>query len=305
MTDARAAGIDKGQMRRAFERAAQSYDSAAVLQKEVGGRMLERLDLMKLSPAWVLDAGCGTGIHTRALAQRYPESTVLGVDIARSMVDVARQRRTWWQRSMQAVPGFHTPTPRYAVGDLECLPLRPSSVHLLWSNLALQWSNDLATTLRELHRVLMPGGLLMFSTLGPDTLHELRQAFAGLDEHTHVNRFLDMHDIGDQLSYAGFQAPVVDMEFFTLTYADLTSLMRELKAIGAHNVSYGRQRGLMGTKRWQCVAQNYEKLRRDGRLPATYEVIYGHAWATEKHPRTLDGRQVIELKIQARQAGLR
>jgi malonyl-CoA O-methyltransferase len=195
--------------------------------------------------------------------------------------------------------------PQYVGGDLERLPLAASSVNLLWSNLALQWCDDLPAAFAEFQRVLAPGGLLMFSTFGPDTLRELKRAFAGLDGHTHVNRFLDMHDIGDQLAYAGFGAPVMDMEFITLTYPDLMSLLRELKAIGAHNVTSGRSRGLMGKRTWQTMLENYEKLRQEGRLPATYEVVYGHAWVNEKKPKLSDGRQVIEFQIQARQMGLR
>jgi malonyl-CoA O-methyltransferase len=297
--------IDKRQMRRAFERAASTYDAAALLQREVGQRLLERLDLVKLAPTLALDVGCGTGFASRALAQRYPQAQVVGFDIAPAMLHVARQVEPWWRRKLPFLGGN---LPAYIGGDLERLPLPDSSVQLLCSNLALQWSNDLSVAFAEFRRVLAPGGLLMFSTFGPDTLRELRQAFAGLDGHTHVNRFMDMHDIGDALAYAGFATPVVDMEFITLTYTDLMGLLRELKAIGAHNVTSGRGHGLMGKKAWRAMLQNYEKLRRDGRLPATYEVIYGHAWVNEKAPKSTpssDGRQVIQLKIQARQMGLR
>jgi malonyl-CoA O-methyltransferase len=298
--------VDKRLMRRAFERAAPSYDAAALLQREVGQRLVERLDWVKLAPARVLDAGCGTGGISRALALRYPEAQVLGLDIAAGMLRMAHQAEPWWRRKL---PFLSRHAPLYVGGDLERLPLADSSVQLLCSNLALQWSNDLAATFAELRRVLAPGGLLMFSTFGPDTLRELRQAFAGLDAYTHVNRFMDMHDIGDELTYAGFATPVVDMEFITLTYTDLMSLLRELKAIGAHNVTTGRGHGLMGKNAWRGMLANYEKLRRDGRLPATYEVIYGHAWVNEKMPKTPtttdDGRQVIQWQIQARQTGLR
>lgn len=298
--------IDKRLMRRAFERAASTYDSAALLQREVGQRLLERLDLVKLAPALVLDAGCGTGAGSRALARRYPRARVVGLDIAPAMLRVARQADPWWRRKLPFVAGN---IPAYIGADLERLPLPDSGAQLLCSNLALQWSNDLSVTFTEFRRVLAPGGLLMFSTFGPDTLRELRQAFAGLDGHTHVNRFMDMHDIGDELAYAGFATPVVDMEFITLTYADPMGLLRELKAIGAHNVTSGRGHGLMGKNAWRAMLENYEKLRRDGRLPATYEVIYGHAWVNEKAPKPpaarSDGRQVIQLQIQARQMGLR
>ena len=295
--------IDKRLMRRAFERAARTYDEAAMLQREVSQRLLERLDLVKLAPAVVLDVGCGTGAGSRALARRYAAARVIGLDIAQTMLQVARQRDAGWRRKL---PFLHGNAPHYIGGDLERLPLASGSVNLLCSNLALQWCDDLPAAFAEFRRVLAPGGLLMFTTFGPDTLRELRQAFRGLDGHTHLNRFRDMHDIGDELSYAGFSTPVMDMEFLTLTYLDLMSLFRELKAIGAHNVTRGRAHGLMGKRTWQSMLDNYEKLRREGRLPATYEVIYGHAWMNDKPPTLLaDGRQVIALKIQARQMGVR
>ena len=294
--------IDKRLMRRAFEHAAHSYDQAAVLQREVNQRMLERLDWVKLDPQWVLDAGAGTGVGARALASRYPKAHVLGIDIAETMLQVARDADPWWKRSLSFLTGN---LPQYAGGDISRLPLKTSSVNLLWSNLALQWCDDLPVTFSEFQRVLAPGGLLMFSTFGPDTLRELRQAFSGIDGHTHVNRFVDMHDIGDQLLYAGFSTPVMDMDMMTLTYPDVTTLLRELKAIGAHNVTSGRGHGLMGKRKWQAMLQRYEQLRVDGRLPATFEVVYGHAWVNEKKPKLADGKQVIEFKIQARQAGLR
>ncbi|OFZ94546.1 MAG: malonyl-[acyl-carrier protein] O-methyltransferase BioC [Betaproteobacteria bacterium RBG_19FT_COMBO_58_11] len=294
--------IDKRLMRRAFEHAAHSYDQAAVLQREVNQRMLERLDWVKLDPHWVLDAGAGTGVGARALASRYPKARVLGLDIAQTMLQVARDRDPWWKRSLSYLTGN---LPQYVGGDISRLPLKASSVNLLWSNLALQWCDDLQSAFSEFQRVLAPGGLLMFSTFGPDTLRELRQAFSGLDGHTHVNRFVDLHDIGDQLLYAGFSAPVMDMDMMTVTYPDVTALLRELKAIGAHNVTSGRGHGLMGKRKWQAMLQRYELLRKDGRLPATFEVVYGHAWVNEKKPKRADGQQVIEFKIQARQAGLR
>ena len=298
-----AVGIDKRLMRRAFERAAHSYDQAALLQREISQRLLERLDLVKLVPAVVLDVGCGTGSGTRALARRYPKARVLGLDIAQTMLQVAQQGDAWWRRKLPFLTGN---IPQYIGGDLERLPLLTGRVNLLCSNLALQWCDDLPAALAEFRRVLAPGGLLMLTTFGPDTLRELRQAFSGLDGHTHVNRFMDMHDVGDELKYAGFSAPVMDMEFLTLTYSDLMSLLREIKALGAHNVTRGRSHGLMGKGTWQAMLANYEKLRKAGRLPATYEVIYGHAWVNEKSPTVLaDGRQVITLKIQARQMGLR
>jgi malonyl-CoA O-methyltransferase len=163
-------------------------------------------------------------------------------------------------------------------GDIEQMPFKDACAGLVWSNLTLQWCNDLKQTITEIHRVLEVNGLFMFSTFGPDTLKELRQAFRGADEYTHINRFTDMHDIGDMLVHSGFATPVMDMEYITLTYDDVISVMRDLKAIGARNATEGRRRSLTGKAAWQNAISRYEALRKEGKLPATFEVVYGHAW---------------------------
>lgn len=266
--------IDKRQVRNSFERAAASYDQAAVLQREVGGRMLSRLDYIKHTPDVILDAGSGTGYGTRQLRLRYPGARMLAVDIAPAMHFQARPSVSWWKQLL-AVRGNQT---SYVCGDIEQMPLKDSCAGLVWSNLTLQWCNDINRTLAEVHRVLQAGGLFMFSTFGPDTLKELRQAFRSADNYSHINRFTDMHDIGDMLVHNGFATPVMDMEYIVLTYDDVTSVMRDLKAIGAHNVTQGRRRGLTGKISWQKGINQYETLRIEGKLPATFEVIYGHAW---------------------------
>ena len=170
------------------------------------------------------------------------------------------------------------------------------SLEMVWSNLALQWCNDLPATLGDLHRVLKTDGLLMFSTFGPDTLKELRLAFDGVDRHNHLNRFADMHDIGDMLVQAGFADPVMDMEYLTLTYDDLHGVLQDLKAIGAQNATAGRGRGLMGKNSWAHLVENYERMRKDGKLPATYEVVYGHAWKPQART-TRDGAAIIKTSF--------
>ena len=280
--------LDPRSMRCAFERAAATYDASAVLQREVGQRMAERLALVKLQPAAILDAGCGTGDGLGELSTRYPEAFVLGLDIAYGMLDNARRRSAAAIASKRSLLGRWLGSrmktgaePALVCGDACRLPLAAGSVDLVWSNLTLQWINDAAIALDEFHRVLRVGGLLMFTTFGPDTLNELRAAFAGVDGATHVSRFIDMHDLGDMLVQSGFADPVMDMEKLTLTYDDATTMMRELKAIGAHNATIGRPRGLTGRARWGRVLNALETFRRDGRLPATYEVVYGHAWKPE------------------------
>jgi malonyl-CoA O-methyltransferase len=284
--------LDKRQVRRSFELAAERYDAAAVLQHEVCGRMLGRLDYIKAQPHAILDAGSGTGNALAALMARFPHTPVIALDLALAMVQRGRARLKWWQQ----LPGFRPPL--FPVcADLECLPFANETFGLIWSNLALQWMNDLPAAFGELNRVLEPGGLLMFSTFGPDTLKELRRAYEGTDSHTHVNRFIDMHDIGDMLVHGGFADPVMDMEPFTLTYDDVRGLMRDLKSIGAHNVTRGRPGALSGKSLIQKVGRNYEVFRRDGKLPATFEVVYGHAWKPQRRVSPT-GRRVIDIRPQ-------
>lgn len=294
--------LDLAEVRRAFDRAAASYDAHAVLQREVCDRLLQRLDFMRLEPARVLDAGCGTGYGLAHLRTRYPAAELCALDIAPAMLAAARKRLPqpgWTQRALQRLTPNASALTHTLCADMERLPLAPDSVDLIWSSLALQWAHDLEAAFRGFHRVLAPGGLLMFASFGPDTLKELRAAFSAIDDAPHVNRFIDLHDIGDMLTYAGFSSPVMEMEMLTLTYADLKALMADLKGIGAHNAAAARRRGLLGKAAWTRLQQAYEAHRRDGRLPATFEVIYGHAWVGDKTRRD-DGRQVIQFNIAQR-----
>ncbi len=264
-------GIDKQRVRRAFSRAAHRYDEVAVLQREVGDRMMERLDLVKLQPRLVLDLGCGTGLHSGALLRRYPKARLLALDLALPMLQCTRRRGRWLRR------------PVCLCGDMERLPLASGSIDLLWSNLAFQWSSDPGALFRECLRVLRPGGLLMFTTFGPGTLEELRQAWSEVDDRQHVSPFIDMHDLGDLLLHTGFAEPVMDVDRLQLTYGQVDDLMRDLKTLGAHNATEGRPRALTGKGRMEAMRRAYEAFRRDdGLLPASYEVVYGHAWAPEE-----------------------
>lgn len=260
--------LDKGQARAAFERAAGTYDNSAVLQREIANRMLERLDLIKRRPRLVLDVGCGTGYCGHALEKRYKSTRVLGLDIAHTMVQTARTKASRLTRQ------------RFVCGDAETLPVAAASIDMLVSNLTLQWC-DPQTVLNEFARVLRPGGVLMFSSFGPDTLQELRTAWRSVDDRRHVHVFIDMHDLGDALVRAGFADPVMDVEHFTLTYPDVMTVLHDLKNLGAHNVSLDRHRGLTGKAHFARFKSAYETHARDGLIPASYEAVYGHAWMPE------------------------
>jgi malonyl-CoA O-methyltransferase len=298
--------LDFAEVRRAFGHAAASYDAHAVLQREVCDRLLERLDFMTLKPGRVLDVGTGTGYGLAHLRGRYADAELCAADIAPAMLAAARARLpqpTWAQRALQRLTPRASPLTHLMCADMQRLPLAANSINLVWSSLALQWAHDLEATFKGFHHVLAPGGLLMFATFGPDTLKELRAAFSAIDDAPHVNRFIDLHDIGDMLIHAGFASPVMEMEMLTLTYADLKTLMRDLKGIGAHNAAASRRRGLLGKSAWARLEQAYEAHGLEGRLPATFEVIYGHAWAGDKTQRE-DGRQVIQFNIGERRRKL-
>jgi malonyl-CoA O-methyltransferase len=278
---------EKRLVRRSFERAARTYDASAFLQREVGERLLEHLDPIRIEPARVVDLGCGTGLFFERLSERFPRADLLGIDLAAPMLQVARRRSSRWRRAL------NLRVPRLVCADAERLPLAGACAELVFSNLTLQWCRPMEA-FAEAGRVLVNGGLLLFSTFGPDTLKELRAAFAAVDGRAHVNTFHDMHDLGDALVGAGFAEPVVEMETLTLEYASVEAVARDLKAIGAHNVLPDRPRGLSGRGRWRRMVEHYEALRRDGALPATFEVIYGHAWKAAPR-RAADGRQVIDF----------
>lgn len=287
----------KHAVRQAFERAAATYDRSAFLQREVAQRLDEHLEEMKIEPKVILDAGCGTGFGVPLLRARFPKARILAMDLAHGMAaQTARQhgRPAGWRGMVsRLVP--QASSLAAVCADLERLPLRRDSLDMVWSSLTLQWV-DLPKAFREVNRALKPGGLFLFASLGPDTLQELRAASRELDGHAHVNRFVDMHDVGDALMQAGFANPVMEMERITLTYEALRDLLADIKGIGAQTVLEGRRDGLMGKQAWATLARNYEAFRQAGRLPATYEVVYGHAWAG-RQDRLEDGRQIIELKM--------
>lgn len=255
---------NKARIRRAFDRAAASYDGAAGLQRQVAQRLGEVLakQLSGGVPGRVLDLGSGTGYGNKLLRQRWPDVDLLELDIAPAMLRLARDQRP-------TVPSI-----AQVCGDAEALPLAPACVALIWSSLVLQWAGDGKRAFAELARILKPGGLLAFATLGPGSLVELGQAFAGVDGYRHVNRFVAPEILQAGLAQAGFEALTMQREDIVVPYAEVREVLVELKAIGARRVLEQGVPGLMGKGRWQRALLNYENLRRDGVLPATYDVIY-------------------------------
>ena len=281
-----------------FNHAAPSYDEAAILQKTVAERIDERLELTTIEPKTVLDLGAGTGLLTEKVIKRYPNANIFAVDLSLNMLEMAQTRMQtprWPQlpsklnaflQKCTLTKSFARRSAAIAINaDVYHLPFADKSVDLITSNLMLQWCDDLDAVFQEFRRVLRPEGLIMFTTFGPDTLKELKQAWQIADaDYEHVNNFIDMHDIGDALIRSGFGQPVMDMELFTLTYNKPIGVLKDLKAIGATNANKQRNNGLMGKNRFTKMLNAYEGFRNpsDQKIPATYEVVHGHAWAAQE-----------------------
>lgn len=275
--------------RKAFAAAAASYDSAAVLAREVGQRMADRLDCVKLAPRRCADIGCATGDGVRALMQRYPDALPLAVDYAQPMLAEVQNRSGWWER-------LRGRAPRCVQADVRALPLATNSLDLVWSNLMLHWLPDPRAAFVELHRVLVEGGLLHFALLGPDTLKELRAAAEKVGAGWTAPNFLDMHDIGDMLVAAGFGDPVMEMEMLTLTYRTPCGFLADQRHLGVRD-------GLLGSQPWRDWRRIFAAWERVGDLlPVRFEIVYGHAWKLA--PRTApDGRAIMRFQRFSRVAG--
>jgi malonyl-CoA O-methyltransferase len=279
-------------VKRAFAAAADRYDEYAVLQREIGERLLAHLDFTKLAPRRILDIGCGTGYFTALLHSRFPRADIVAVDIAEAMVRTTRGRtgRRWpWQGRRHALcaDGCH-------------LPLTGESFDLVCSNLTMQWVAEPPRMLREMRRVLAPGGLMLFSTFGRRTLQELRQSLASI-EHARaglVLPFPDVTDLGNALMELAVELPVTDTDLFTLTYPDPMALVRELKGIGASSAAIRhRPGGLYGRALLKRLAETYARQHPmpDGRVHATFEALYGQAWHARADYR--HGEHVIPIRI--------
>jgi malonyl-CoA O-methyltransferase len=275
--------LDAAGARRRFDRAARTYAAATPLEAEIGQRMLARLDYVRVTPRRILDAGAGPAREADALLARYPGASLVALDASQAMLEAGRRRRGWRDWLRRAAPRLPV------AADFAHLPLAGGCIDLLWSNMALHWAVAQDAVLREFARVLAPNGLLMFSTLGPDTLKELRRAAGAAQVHS----FVDMHDLGDVLVAAGFAAPVMDAEIITLTYADPEGLIADLRRSGQTSARADRARGLRGRSFLARLHAALLAQADGGRVAATFEVVYGHAWRGEKR-RSADGRAVIQ-----------
>ena len=284
---------DARQAWRNFQRAAPGYDAASFLQREIGCRMLERLDCVKLDPVCALDLGCGTGASLHALRERYRDAALVGADFSENML-----RAGYSQNSVQRwlLPRLlHKRVPRVAA-DATVLPFANASMGLVWSNMMFHWLGDPLRALREIYRILKTGGLLMFSTLGPDTLKELRACFT--DGYAHTQHFIDMHDYGDMLIALGYRDPVMDVETLTLTYPSPKDMFRELRLNGATCAAPDRRRGLTGRAAWRAVEERYLEQLVEGRLRATFEIVYGHAWKMPFTKNDASGNTILRFMKQ-------
>ncbi len=277
--------FDQQRIRKAFDNASESYDQAAVLQKEVCKRLLEKLDVVNLSPEWILDAGTGTGEAVKPLQKKYKKSELVLFDLSESMLQKAVKQGALFRK------------PHQVCGNIESLPFADKSFDLLFSNLAMQWCNDLGAALVEFKRVLKPGALLQFATFGPDTLKELRSSWQKVDEAVHVNSFIDMHDIGDGLLQAGFAEPVMESEIITVNYKEVDTLMQDLRDIGANVTANGHRQGLLTRNMLKQLREAYELYRQDDMLPATYEIVYGHAWVAENNKDSAPMDITVDFKF--------
>lgn len=259
--------LDKAFVKKSFNRASKSYNHAAILQEEVLKRLLERLQYIRLEPQQVIDIGCGTGKGFAGLHKHYSKAKIISMDLAFSMLQQAGKQYGLFEKK------------RLVNADMERLPFTDNSFDLMFSSLALQWANDLPTTLRDLARIGRSEGLLMFATFGPATLSELRDSWQSIDQKPHVHQFIDMHDVGDALMAAGFSQPVVDSEVIRLEYSEFRQVLDDLKNIGASNADKNRSRGLMTPAKLKLLEASYrDNGYENSKFIASYEVVYAHAW---------------------------
>ncbi|MBF0265408.1 MAG: malonyl-ACP O-methyltransferase BioC [Gammaproteobacteria bacterium] len=284
--------IDKNAVQSGFNRAAHSYDSAAFLQQEINERLLERLQWIKQIPGTILDLGTGTGVGCLSLKKLYPKATIVAIDLAEEMLKVARgkeknskeENNSGFINKLKSLSNKNSGKQNinYVCADAEHLPFQSNSFDLIFSNLSIQWCENYPQLFSEFNRILSPNGFLQFSTFGIDTLKELKHSWQSVSTQEHVNDFIDLHDLGDFMLAAGLKDPIVDAEFITIEYNQVNDLIHDLKKIGAQNHLSDRPKALYGKNKFKQMLSNYEQFKSaNEKYPATYEVVYGHAWAKD------------------------
>lgn len=262
--------IDKNKVKTTFSNAAPSYDAAAIVQKEILLRLLERIETLAVTGQAVLDIGSGTGLVTDKLNVLLEAEMLVSMDLALPMLQFAGRNQST--------------TSLFSVcADAEALPFKENSFDVIFSASTLQWCNDIGQVFEDCLRLLRPGGLFIFSTFGPDTLYELRNCFEHADMEKRVNSFIDMHLLGDGLLQHGFADPVMEADRIQVLYDKPLQLLRDLKLVGATNNIHGRSRGLLSKRKLDTVLHHYQEFQLPNKkYPASYEVIYGHAWKRNK-----------------------
>lgn len=266
--DPRPGALNLNDVRRRFDRAAAGFDGADFVHRHAAAGLFERLAPMVLTVERVLDVGSATGSASRALAKTWRKSRVISLDRSLSMLEAARRRRSRFARisELQA--------------DVQQLPLADGCIDLVFANMFLPWSIDAAGFLGEVRRVLREDGVFAFSTFGPDSLREVREAWAEVDRDEHVNAFPDMHDIGDLAVRAGLRDPVLDVDYLTVAYRSSDVLFRDLTAAGARNCLQRRRRTLTGKQRFARMREALERKFTGGTLPLRLELVFGHAFGS-------------------------
>jgi malonyl-CoA O-methyltransferase len=269
--------INKEYKRKSFNRAALTYDSYSTLQDIISCNLIDRLKTIKLDPLHILDLGCGTGTNGLNLRRKYKKSRIINYDFSENMLKMARIKQK------KIILGGLNPY-SYICADIEAIPLEENSLDLVWSSSTLQWCNDLDLVFNQVKKILKPRGLFIFSTFGPNTLNELREITENLFNEKKTSTFIDMNNIGNLLMHSGFINPTLDVENLTVKYKEVEKLFKDIKSIGATNGNVSKNRGLSGRSFTKKIIDNYEAYRENNLLPASYEVIYGHAWNISKSP---------------------
>lgn len=275
------AQLNAADVRRRFDSAAATFDGADFVHAATRRGLATRLEPMTITPQTILDLGCATGSGAALLAKQYRRAHVVGVDLSQRMLDRASRKRGWFSRTS------------LVRGNAYALPFASASIDLVHANLLLPWISDHERLFREVSRVLRPAGLFVFSTLGPDSLQELRAAWGTADTYAHVNRFLDMHIIGDALVREGLSDPVLDVDRLEINYEDSAALFRDLTSAGARNSLANRNRSLVSRRRFDTVRSALDAMKQGGRITLALELVYGHCWGTAARRR--DGVVAIDV----------